>query len=141
MSDEEKLTDYLGTEEVILDLRNIAFPCLENCFMYVMNSAREHKCTQLLNLCTWILMRVRSDYDEIELDEYINDDVLKIKYKDLIKSAEKYINNQDLQERIDKAINILENDIDYDDSDFESRRFQRDIIRVLKGETNGREIN
>lgn len=41
---------------------------------------------------------------------------------------------KDLQGRIDKAIEKLNDSFDYTDSDFESMRFQNDIINILKGE-------
>lgn len=39
--------------------------------------------------------------------------------------------NQKLKEAIDKIMNILENDYLYNDGDFESRKFQNDILSVL----------
>lgn len=138
MSDDEKLTDYTATNEVIFDLRTPTFPCLENCFMFVRYLAKEHKCKQLLDLFDCMLRRVRYNKDDISLDEYINDEISEIRYKDLMEQAENYINNQNLQKRIDRAISIIENDANYDDSDFESRKFQEDILKALKGDNDGR---
>ena len=41
-----------------------------------------------------------------------------------------------LKQRIDKAIKILNDRFEYDDGDFESMRFQNDVIKTLQGEDN-----
>lgn len=41
---------------------------------------------------------------------------------------------QILESKINKAIELLNNCIDYDDGDFESGRFQEDVIKILKGD-------
>lgn len=44
--------------------------------------------------------------------------------------------NQKYKEAIDKIMNILENDYLYNDGDFESRKFQNDILSVLSEVTS-----
>ena len=41
-----------------------------------------------------------------------------------------------LSNEIDKAIKILNDRVEYDDGDFESMRFQNDVIKALQGEDN-----
>ena len=41
--------------------------------------------------------------------------------------------NKQLKEKIDKAIEILQDSSSYDDDDFESMRFQNDLLKILKG--------
>lgn len=37
----------------------------------------------------------------------------------------------DLEYRVKKVIELIQNDNEYDDSDFESRNFQKDILKIL----------
>ena len=37
----------------------------------------------------------------------------------------------DLEYRVKKVIELIQNDNKYDDSDFESRNFQKDILKIL----------
>ena len=46
--------------------------------------------------------------------------------------------NRVLKKAIRRAINIIKNDCKYDDQDFESRRFQEDILKELEVIYNGR---
>ena len=46
--------------------------------------------------------------------------------------------NRALKKAIKRAINIIKNDYKYDDQDFESRRFQKDILKELEVIYNGR---
>ena len=46
--------------------------------------------------------------------------------------------NRVLKKAIRRAINIIKNDDKYDDQDFESRRFQEDILKELEVIYNGR---
>lgn len=46
--------------------------------------------------------------------------------------------NRALKKVIQRAINIIKNDYKYDDQDFESRRFQKDILKELEVIYNGR---
>lgn len=46
--------------------------------------------------------------------------------------------NKVLKKAIKRAINIIKNDYKYDDQDFESRRFQKDILKELEVIYNGR---
>ena len=46
--------------------------------------------------------------------------------------------NRALKKVIKRAINIIKNDYKYDDQDFESRRFQEDILKELEVIYNGR---
>ena len=42
--------------------------------------------------------------------------------------------NQELKNSINKAIEIIKNDRNYDDNDFEGRIFQKDILNALEGQ-------
>lgn len=44
-----------------------------------------------------------------------------------------YLMRKDLQQRIDKAIKILQDSSSYDDSDFEGMKFQNDLLEILRG--------
>ena len=46
--------------------------------------------------------------------------------------------NRALKKVIKRAINVIKNDDKYDDQDFESRRFQKDILKELEVIYNGR---
>ena len=46
--------------------------------------------------------------------------------------------NRALKKAIKRAINVIKNDYKYDDQDFESRRFQEDILKELEVIYNGR---
>lgn len=48
------------------------------------------------------------------------------------------VENQELKNSINKAVEIIENDWDYDDNDFEARRFQKDILEALGVDYNDR---
>lgn len=43
---------------------------------------------------------------------------------------------KELKETINKAIEFINNDSNYDDSDFESRRFQNDLLKILERTDN-----
>ena len=44
--------------------------------------------------------------------------------------------NKNLKDSINKAVEIIKNDWDYDDNDFEGRRFQKDILEALEVDYN-----
>lgn len=157
MSDEEKerLIDSYKLGAVTEGLRVPIFPTLEHCFMFVAYLAAQEDCKMLQELITWMLRRIRADKDEIPLDDYIDKDSMRL-FDELIDRAKTYndenvdldtlrstnrilreqvegISEQrnNLLERLNKIRDILDHDADYDSSDFESRKFQNDIRRVI----------
>lgn len=59
--------------------------------------------------------------------EEVRENETKLIYE--IKQLEK--ENKKLKNSINKAGEIIKNDWDYDDNDFEGRRFQKDILEAL----------
>lgn len=98
------------------------------------NEIKEIK-RQLKYLENWLIQhqryKIMGDLDSIF--SFNLDDLQK--FYDYITNLQE--ENDKLQGRIDKAIELLQDrNSNYDDGDFESMRFQNDIINILKGDNS-----
>lgn len=68
-----------------------------------------------------------SEFDKELLDVYID---MTEKYYELTNKLINIIKNQN--SKIKEAIDLINNDDEYTDNDFEGRQFQKDLLKILE---------